>query len=966
VAACAFAEVCRREKWTAGAFSGSTGVARGNRRQNDPPTQPQQQGPADRAHTPSPRTLEVEADLNDTPGQAVVRFYLNEDGRRTVLRLQRLHNEAERAHARRTASGAWSETDAEFLRWLRPELRGKNAVRQNLTALKIPETRFTDWLERWETVPGRFIERRSQHFLTRRGPEQARMVVELTGQGEWIQIGAVIVMPNGVRKYVHEVFAMLASGSSSQIIDGHVLEFTPPVSWSLIKEVFAKKNPRMRRVHICEHLPHLLEGRIDIVEGDCVRHREVPGPDVRIQAIPDGADVLLEASVGRHPLDLDAAAVTGDIAEEEGVFLITVFRGAAISAARRFLSALQTERTGEGRYRISGTPERMAQLREAWKNKPEEIHTDTDARLKTLLEETCTVTPLVGAHESRTFVDFDLAWDIAGHTVSDSDFCDAIRAGTGLLRTHGGSWLAIDPDEARELRQAIALEGFEDGNRLRLLKPDAQNIASRIVERHHARKRGTMAALLAEEPPVIPPLPAALATIMRPYQKRGFEFLANRTAYGIGPILADDMGLGKTLQVLALLQALQTEQPNRPLRVLVVCPASVVSVWLEQADQFCPDLDCRSYTGDRDARREMLAGNDWSVLVANYAIVRTDAEVITPVEFDMIVLDEAQQIKNPDSQISQVVKALNTERTLALTGTPLENRLLDLWSIMDFLNPGFLGDKDAFISTYEAPSRSTELARRIAPLMLRRTKEAVAPELPPRTEEVLRIDLADEQQALYNAELARARDSLQQRGAIEMLAALTRLRQICCHPQLLLKETTDLPSAKLDTLVEMLAELIDEGHSALVFSQFTSMLALIGDKLDDDGLPWLKITGSTPTGRRTELVRSFNDSDQSQVFLLSLRAAGTGITLTKADYVFIYDPWWNPAVEQQAIDRTHRIGQDKPVFAYRLISTRTVEEKVLDLQEHKARMFDDVMADTTDRAVAAKLTQEDIRNLLSQ
>jgi SNF2 family DNA or RNA helicase len=475
-----------------------------------------------------------------------------------------------------------------------------------------------------------------------------------------------------------------------------------------------------------------------------------------------------------------------------------------------------------------------------------------------------------------------------------------------------------------------------------------------------------MAALLAEEPPVIPPLPAALATIMRPYQKRGFEFLANRTAYGIGPILADDMGLGKTLQVLALLQALQTEQPNRPLRVLVVCPASVVSVWLEQADQFCPDLDCRSYTGDRDARREMLAGNDWSVLVANYAIVRTDAEVITPVEFDMIVLDEAQQIKNPDSQISQVVKALNTERTLALTGTPLENRLLDLWSIMDFLNPGFLGDKDAFISTYEAPSRSTELARRIAPLMLRRTKEAVAPELPPRTEEVLRIDLADEQQALYNAELARARDSLQQRGAIEMLAALTRLRQICCHPQLLLKETTDLPSAKLDTLVEMLAELIDEGHSALVFSQFTSMLALIGDKLDDDGLPWLKITGSTPTGRRTELVRSFNDSDQSQVFLLSLRAAGTGITLTKADYVFIYDPWWNPAVEQQAIDRTHRIGQDKPVFAYRLISTRTVEEKVLDLQEHKARMFDDVMADTTDRAVAAKLTQEDIRNLLSQ
>jgi SNF2 family DNA or RNA helicase len=462
-------------------------------------------------------------------------------------------------------------------------------------------------------------------------------------------------------------------------------------------------------------------------------------------------------------------------------------------------------------------------------------------------------------------------------------------------------------------------------------------------------------------------LPATLDAVLRPYQKAGFEFLAERTAYGIGPILADDMGLGKTLQALALFAAMQEQRREARPRILVVCPASVVDVWLDQARQFCPALDCRAYRGERAARHALLEGEGWSILVTTYALVRLDAERFFGVSFDLVVLDEAQRIKNPDARISQVIRRLRTDRALAMTGTPLENRLLDLWSIMEFLNPGFLGSREAFLAAYAAPGRGRDLAARLAPIILRRTKEAVAPELPPRTEELLTIDLLPEQRSLYEAELARARETLARRGPIEMLAALTRLRQICCHPALLGEAGAGggPGSAKLETLLDMLAELVAEGHSALVFSQFTTMLGHIGDRLEAADIPRLTLTGETPAVRRAELVRDFNTGEQPRVFLLSLRAAGAGITLTRADYVFLYDPWWNPAVERQAIDRTHRIGQDKPVFAYRLISRGTVEEKVLALQAEKARLFQDVLAGSADRIAAARLTAEDFRRLLA-
>ena len=461
--------------------------------------------------------------------------------------------------------------------------------------------------------------------------------------------------------------------------------------------------------------------------------------------------------------------------------------------------------------------------------------------------------------------------------------------------------------------------------------------------------------------------------MLRVYQKQGFDFLFDRAAHGVGAVLADDMGLGKTLQILALLTARmrghaagQTPPatPSSDVRALVICPASVVAVWLQEAEKFCPWLRCAAFAGPAEQRTAVLNRTDWDVLVTNYALIRQDADKFASRDFAFIVLDEAQQIKNPAAQITRVVKQLRTACPIALTGTPLENRLLDLWSIIDFLNPGFLGSEKTFLARYEQPQRARELARQVRPIILRRTKEAVAPELPLRTEETLKIELTEPQREIYDLELMRARQILREKGPVEILAALTRLRQLCCHPQLVLKQQSHAGSAKLDTLREMVVEVLEEGHSMLVFSQFASMLELIREDEGVREMPSFMITGRTPAAKRAQLVRQFNESAEPQLFLLSLKAAGTGLTLTKADYVFLFDPWWNPAVERQAIDRTHRIGQEKPVIAYRLVAADTVEEKVQALQKEKEQLFAEVMADSEHAALPQRLDMADIKSLL--
>ncbi|HRY59658.1 MAG TPA: DEAD/DEAH box helicase, partial [Candidatus Paceibacterota bacterium] len=443
----------------------------------------------------------------------------------------------------------------------------------------------------------------------------------------------------------------------------------------------------------------------------------------------------------------------------------------------------------------------------------------------------------------------------------------------------------------------------------------------------------------------------------------------------LGGILADDMGLGKTLQTLAWLAWLKDQHRKDPQPALVICPASVLHNWRREAERFTPQL--RVLVLESGAARHNLRRQvpQYDLIVTNYALLRRDLEELQKFAFRAIVLDEAQFIKNPEAQVTQSVKQLKAAHRLALTGTPLENRLLDLWSIVDFIQPGYLGRQDRFTETYEPRGEESEAAQRIArrrlsarlrPLLLRRLKQQVAKDLPERIEQRRDCQLGDAQRKLYLAELRRSRELVLKtvaeqglnKSKIHVLAALTRLRQICCHPRLVGNAAA---SGKTETLFELLDALSAEGQKVLLFSQFVQMLHLLEAECRQRQIPTHSLTGQTRD--RAAVVSAFQNDPRPAVFLLSLRAAGTGLNLTTASYVVLYDPWWNPAVEAQAIDRSHRIGQTRTVNAYRLISPGTVEEKIWELQQRKARTIADVLGE---EGFARSLSQTDLEYLFAE
>jgi superfamily II DNA or RNA helicase len=443
--------------------------------------------------------------------------------------------------------------------------------------------------------------------------------------------------------------------------------------------------------------------------------------------------------------------------------------------------------------------------------------------------------------------------------------------------------------------------------------------------------------------------PKGLHAELRPYQKTGLHFLAYASRFKLGALLADDMGLGKTVQALAWLQHLREQ--NGPAPSLVICPASVVFNWQREAAQFTPDLKVLLLTAGehRHSLRQEIPQHD--LVVTNYALLRRDLASLQKFSFRAIILDEAQNIKNPESMVARAAKALKADHKLALTGTPLENRLLDLWSIMEFVHPGYLPDRGKFLEQYDRgasqPARAL-LSSRMRPVMLRRLKKQVAQDLPDRIEERLDCELTEGQRKFYLAELQRSRQTLSTldmkagQSRMHVLAALTRLRQICCHPALA-GGKKGLGSGKTAALFDVLEPLYAGGHKVLVFSQFVEMLKILKTELEERGRPYFMLTGQTTN--RGEVVQAFHDCKEPAVFLLSLKAAGTGLNLTSASYVVLYDPWWNPAVEAQAIDRTHRIGQDRTVIAYRLVTQGTVEEKIWKLQQSKAQLAQDVLGE---------------------
>jgi superfamily II DNA or RNA helicase len=554
------------------------------------------------------------------------------------------------------------------------------------------------------------------------------------------------------------------------------------------------------------------------------------------------------------------------------------------------------------------------------------------------------------------------------------ELLESLRRGDGLLRLDDGTY-GLLPEEWLKKFAPFASMGRAESGRLRF----------------HRSQAGLLDALLAAEPEALideafarwrdqlhqfhgiqaPPQPAGFRGELREYQREGLGWMQFLRQFGLGGCLADDMGVGKTAQVLAMLEQRRTGHERQPSCSLVVVPKSLVFNWKQEAARFTPALRVVDYTGlTRDANQF----NSCDLVLTTYGTLRRDILVLKNLEFDYVILDEAQAIKNADTDASKAARLLSGRHRLALSGTPIENHLGELWSLFEFLNPGILGSSAAFARASLAtrdPDNATRqmLAQALRPFILRRTKKQVARELPEKTEQVLYCELEADQRRLYDqlrdhyrtALLPRVNRLGLGRSKIQVLEALLRLRQAACHPGLIDPGRKRDPSAKLDLLLDRLTEVRDEGHKALVFSQFTSLLDLLRAELDRRQVSYEYLDGKTRD--RATPVNQFQNDTACPLFLISLKAGGLGLNLTAADYVFLLDPWWNPAVEAQAIDRTHRIGQEKHVFAYRLIARGTVEEKVLELQSTKRELAAAIIGD--DNGFIRDMKREDLEFLLS-
>lgn len=463
-------------------------------------------------------------------------------------------------------------------------------------------------------------------------------------------------------------------------------------------------------------------------------------------------------------------------------------------------------------------------------------------------------------------------------------------------------------------------------------------------------------------------VPARLSGILRPYQKTGYRWLKTLESCNFGGILADEMGLGKTLQVITFLTTATRAQTGLP--SLIVCPASLVLNWAEECKRFAPELRVTLMLGTAAVRKSILSDNweETDLFVTSYDLLKRDIAEYAPLSFYCCVLDEGQYIKNQSTLASKSVKRINAKQRFVLTGTPIENRLSELWNLFDFLMPGYLFKHSRFVEKLEKPivksgdeEAGKQLSRMVQPFLMRRLKKDVLKELPPKVEHIRKVQMEEDQRKTYLASAAAAKQemALGDGGKLQILAALTRLRQVCCDPSLCY-ENYKGGSAKLEACLELCRGMTENGHQILLFSQFTSMLDRIRDGLEKAHITSFTLQGSTPKEKRAELVRRFNHGE-AQVFLISLKAGGTGLNLTAADVVIHYDPWWNIAAQNQATDRAHRIGQQACVQVYKLIAKDSIEEKILDLQEQKAALMETVSGDGES---IMSMSQEDLLALL--
>lgn len=584
----------------------------------------------------------------------------------------------------------------------------------------------------------------------------------------------------------------------------------------------------------------------------------------------------------------------------------------------------------------------------------------------------------IGVKSDRDWFDLQGELDFNGVSASLPELLQAVQSGQRFFRLSDGSQGML-PAQWLEKHSGLLSLGAVQNEKIRF-KPSQAMILDALLDAQEnvTRDRDFKAYCkkLREFSGIQPKSPAkTFQGELRDYQKEGLSWLHFLSDFRLGGCLADDMGLGKTVQVLALLESrrtrrLKADEVRRP--SLVVVPKSLIFNWINEATRFAPKLKVINHTGMLRHDNELAEAD---VIVTTYGTLRMDIVTIEKMHFDYIILDEAQAIKNSASQAAKVCRLLKSDHRLAMTGTPVENHLGELWSLFEFLNPGMLGASSAFqklTSSKNEQERAASLevlSRALRPFLLRRTKTQVLKDLPGKTEQILYCEMTGKQKQKYNELKAYYRQRLKstidnvgiKRAKIHVLEALLRLRQAACHLGLIDPSRVREESGKLEAVIEQLTQVTADGHKALVFSQFTSFLDIVRKKLDKQKIRYAYLDGST--NNRQAVVQQFQNDDTCQLFLISLKAGGHGLNLTSADYVFILDPWWNPAVEAQAVDRAHRIGQDRHVFAYRLITKDTVEERILELQKEKRSLADAVIS--ADASLISSLTAEDLTLLLS-
>ncbi len=660
--------------------------------------------------------------------------------------------------------------------------------------------------------------------------------------------------------------------------------------------------------------------------------------------------------------------------DDEGDTLYSYDRRVLRSVGGVIAPMQPTYDANKGCYRVRVTknfPDKYAEWRETF---PAEIKVTADPELSTLEADP------IEAQVSFDVVDQNIDWfdlkvvvKVEGMDLTEDEIKALVQARGGFVKMEKGGWLRLTMNLDAEQQAAvnrIGLDPFDltgEVHRMHALQL-AEPLAKEVFDAKAWAKISERAESLKLQ--VRPDAPTGLNVNLRPYQFEGFHFLSYISTNRFGGILADDMGLGKTIQTLTWLLWLRDQAGDNPSPSLVVCPKSVLDVWGAEVQKAAPKIRVQVLRNKSELDTSVL-GKDIDLLVINYSQLRTCADDLKPVEWLAVILDEGQQIKNPDSKAAKSARDLQGENRLVLTGTPIENRLLDVWSLMAFAMPGILGDRKYFRENFDRrkdPQSQTRLSARLRPFLLRRTKGEVALDLPPKVEEDVYCDLEGAQLAAYQAELERIQkvllgvenDESLRKNSFVILQGLMRLRQICCHPGLVETKNLAEESAKMNALFYLLDQLHEEGHKVLVFSQFVSMLDMIRDELEERDRPISYLTGQTKN--RHEVISDFQETKDPKTFLLSLKAGGSGLNLTSASYVILYDPWWNPAVESQAIDRCHRIGQQSRVNAYRLLCRNSVEEKIRTLQQQKSEMMTGVLGE---ESFTRNLEMDDLKFLFS-